>query len=55
MEGKGIKEMYEYYRLYWKERGRWSAPLSLELPMTIFLLSFLTLKRRGDLMEQIER
>jgi hypothetical protein len=22
--GKGIKEMYEYYRLYWEERGWWS-------------------------------
>jgi hypothetical protein len=47
--------MYEYYRLYWEERGRWSALLSLELSMAFFLLSFWTLKRRGDLMEQIER
>jgi hypothetical protein len=47
--------MYEYYRLYWEEIGRWSAPLLLELSMAFFLFSFRSLKRRGDLMEQTER
>jgi hypothetical protein len=40
--------MYEYYRLYWEEGDGGQT-------MTFVLLSFWTLKRRGDLMEQIER